>query len=68
MNDSIAVEDLCLLGRDIVTGWMDGSHSSEHFIAFVSKGLEAKTLQSFETVETTHIIGQCHVAEDIKSR
>jgi len=49
-------------------GWMDGSHSSEHFIAFISKGLKAKTLQSFEMVETAHVMGQCHVPEDVKSR
>jgi hypothetical protein len=46
---------------------MDGLQSSEHFSAFISRALEAKTLQSFETVETGYEMGQCHVPEDVKS-
>jgi hypothetical protein len=46
---------------------MDGSQSSEHVSAFISNTLKAKTLQSFETAETAHVMGQYHVPDDVKS-
>jgi hypothetical protein len=46
---------------------MGGSQSSEHLSSFISKQKKKKTLQSFETVETARIMGQCHVPEDVKS-